>query len=86
MSGWGDVSNGLFSGTSDLHKMTVPLLDLPACNETLRPLLTKWRLLPLSDVNLCTGPGETNDVSVCVVSEVSFSPRTFSPLRFVCTG
>ncbi|XP_034234223.1 transmembrane protease serine 9-like [Thrips palmi] len=65
LSGWGYISNSLFPGTKDLHKMTVPVLDIAACNETVQASLASWEHNPLADTNLCTGPGATNDISVC---------------------
>lgn len=64
LSGWGYISNGLFPSTNDLHKMTVPLLDLETCNATVMASLPSWASSPLADTNLCTrdGPDGTNGV------------------------
>ena len=70
LSGWGLTSTGMFASIpKDLHKMTVPVLDLEACNATVQASLASWEHNPLADTNLCTGPGATDDVSVCNVSE-----------------
>ncbi|KAK3921944.1 Mite allergen Eur m 3 [Frankliniella fusca] len=65
LSGWGYVSNGLFPGTNDLHKMTVPLIDLKPCNATITANLPSWSASTLADTNLCTGAGPRNNTSAC---------------------
>lgn len=65
LSGWGYISNGMFPDTKDLHKMTVPLVDVQACNVTVQASLPSWQASTLQDTNLCTGAGPKGHTAAC---------------------
>lgn len=67
LSGWGYISNGMFPGTKDLHKMTVPLVAAEACNVTVQASLPSWQTSTLQDTNLCTGAGPQGITAACSV-------------------
>ena len=48
--------------------MTVPLVDVEACNVTVQASLPSWQTSSLQDTNLCTGAGPKGITAACSVS------------------
>lgn len=64
LSGWGSIQSSGFGTPNNLQKVTLPIVDLETCRESIEALTGS---APLAPSNVCTGP-LTGGVSACSVS------------------